>query len=68
MWISQDFCKTKQLQKTYCLAENELKFIWEHGALWIESNKPLNFASPTEKLPSRDINVNNELNINSGIF
>lgn len=39
--ISQDFRKTtkKKLQKTYCLAENELKFIWEYGALLTESNK-----------------------------
>lgn len=35
---SQDFCKTKKLQKTYCLAENELKFIWEYGPLWIKIN------------------------------
>lgn len=36
--ISQDFCKTKKLQKTYCLAEDELKFIWEYGPLWIKIN------------------------------
>lgn len=38
MGISQYFCKTKNYKK-WCLAKNELKFILEYVALWIESNK-----------------------------
>lgn len=42
--------QNKKLQKTYCVAEDELKFFSECGALWIESNKKETiFASTTEK-------------------